>query len=157
MDATHDNEGRRLYRSRGGLVAFGVWSLVIFAGLVGAAWSATFGGERAAWFGVIGCAALLAASLYLTPLQVVLTSDGNLAFEGLLRRRTWRAADLLHVFPGSFSLVFRFKRGGAVVPSWGEAEWVDLCRRIKSINPVARLNVSGMFRLPGVPGNDADA
>lgn len=157
MDATHDNDGRRLYRSRGGLVAFGVWSLVIFAGLVGAAWSATFGGEGAAWFGVTGCAALLAAALYLTPLQVVLTPDGDLTFEGLLRRRTWHAADLLHVLPGNLSLVFRFRQGGAVVPAWGDDEWVDLCRRIKSINPDARLNVSGMFRLPGAPGKDADA
>jgi len=157
MDATHDNEGRLLYRSRGGLVAFGVWSLLIFAGFVVAAWSAIVGGEDAAWFGAIGCTALLTAGLYLTPLQVVLTPDGNLTFEGLFRRRTWHAADLLHVFPGNLSLVFRFRHGGAVVPNWGEDEWGDLCRRIKRINPEARFNVPGMFRLQSVPGKDADA
>jgi hypothetical protein len=76
----------------------------------------------------------------------------HLTLEGLFRRRTRHAADLLHVFPGNLSLVCRFRHGGAVVPTWGEDEWGDLCQRIKRINPEARFNVPGMFGLPGESG-----
>jgi hypothetical protein len=59
MTPTHDSDGHVQYRSRGGRVAFGVWCLVILAGVIGAAVSAAVTGEPP-WIFVAAAAGLLA-------------------------------------------------------------------------------------------------
>src|SRR5262245_28025456 len=153
MTARHDSEGGIRYRSRGGLVAFGAWGLLILAGVAYTAWSAALKGEPH-WFFVIWAAGILVLGLYWTSLQVTLTPRDELVFRGLLRRQTWRVAELQSVRPGTFCIVFRFMKGAAMVASAGDGELRDMCLRIKRLNPDAALNIPRMFRLP--PDSDGD-
>jgi hypothetical protein len=107
------------------------------------------------WFFVIWIAGILVLVFYSTSLHVTLTPHGELVFRGLLRRQTWRVTDLRSVRPEGLHIVFKFKKGGAMVASWGGGEWLDLCRRIKRLNPEASLNMPGMFRLSPEPDGDA--
>jgi hypothetical protein len=153
MIANQDGDGGIQYRSRGGLIAFGVWSLFILALVRLAAWNAVVSGEPP-WFAVIWIAGILLLGFYCMSLQVILTPHGELVFRGLLRRQTWRVTDLLSVRPENLCIVFKFRKGGVMVASWDAGEWLDLCRRIKELNPRASLNVPGMFRLPLEPDGD---
>jgi hypothetical protein len=157
MISSHkDGDGGMHYRSRSGLVAFGVWSLLILAGVVYTAWSAVTRGEPP-WFFVVWIAGILVLGLYSMALDVTLTPHGALVFRGALRRQTRWVADVRSVRPGTLCIVFKFKKGGtAVAASWGDGELVDLCRRIKTLNPEASLNMPGMFRLPPEPAGSAD-
>jgi len=155
MNAKHDSEGRIHYRSRGGRVALGVWSLFILAFAIFAAWGAVVGGEMN-WLFVASAAALLTFRLYSMSLEVILAPNGELTFQGLLRRRSWPVTDLRRVRPETFCIVFTFERGGAMVASSNDDDWLDLCRRIKTLNPRATLNMPGMFRPPFERSTDTD-
>jgi hypothetical protein len=152
MIARHDTDGVH-YRSRGGVVAFALWCLLILAGVVFVAWSAAANGEPP-WFVVAAFAGILVLGLYSTSLDVTLTHNGHLVFRGLLRRQAFPSADLRAVRPGSFCIVFTFKRGRAMVASSNRENWLALGREVKRRNPHATLNLPGMFRMPFEPAED---
>jgi hypothetical protein len=156
MTTTHESDGSIRYRSRGGQVAFGIWCFVILAIVVFAAWNAAVYGEPP-WFAVAGTGGLLVLGLYQMSLEVILSVNDSITFRGLLRRRTWSVMDLRKVEPGSFCIVFRFESGGAMVASSGADDWLDMCRRIKKLNPQATMHMPGMFRLPFEANTDVES
>jgi hypothetical protein len=143
MSSRDDSDSGIRYRSRSGLVVFGIWSLLTLAGVVYTALGAALRGEPP-WFVAIWIAGILVLGLYDMSLDVILTPHGEL----VLRRQTWRVTGLRSVRPGAWGILFKFTNGGAKVASVGDGGWLDLCRRIKRLNPEASLNMPGMFRFP---------
>jgi hypothetical protein len=147
MATAPDREGPAHYRSLGGLLAFGVWVLLLLAGVIYTGWRALTSND-ASMIVPIGITGLLLLALYSMSLRVSLTPDRNVVFQGLFRRQIVPVTDLVAVHPGTACIVFELKTGGALVVSWGAGEWLDLCRSLKTLNPEATLNMPGMFSLP---------
>jgi hypothetical protein len=145
-----DGDANR-YRSRGGVISFGIWSAIVLAFLIAACWSAFRTGEPP-WFFVAWIALILLGGAWVMSLELVLSPDDQLTFRGLVRRRHWRAADLLTVRPGSMCMVFKFRHGSAMLATSGGPDWDEVVRLIQRMNPAVRI-VTPPFPF----GTDGDA
>jgi hypothetical protein len=105
---------------------------------------------------VIWIAGILVLGLYWMYLQVTLAGDGELIFQGLLRRRSWHVAELRTVRPGNGCIVFKFSQGGAMVAAGGRDDGLgELLQRVHALNPTVRLTWPEMFRPPIEPNPDS--
>jgi len=135
--------GRLRYRSMSGTASFAAWCLVLLSMTVGAAWSAVTTGA-APWFFAVWCAGILFLGVWSMFLELTVDGEGNLHFRSLVRRRTWAAADLRTIRPGSGCMVFKFSARSAMLAGrpgrrGRRSDWETLLDRLAELNPAVEI------------------